>query len=399
MAGSVASGPNGGSSAQGGVSSASAGTGASGMAGSAGSGGSSPGGFVHPGLLVQRADLERLRERVSEGVEPYLTGWNRLRNEARASLAYTPAPFAVVTRNSGGTGEGNTELRADATRAFFHAVQWFVAEDEVHAQKSAEILNAWSSTLTAIEGDADRFLAAGLYGYLLANAGEILRHTYEGWSETDADRFEQMLVEIFYPLSHEFLETHAGSRADHHFANWDAAQLVNIASIGVFSDNRALYDEAVDYFYNGAGNGNILRAVYDGETGQLQESGRDQAHAQLGIGLLAALCETAWNQGDDLYGAADNRLLKGFEYTARYLLGDEVPFKTYMDQSRTHTEISAVNRDQRRPIYEMVLNHYTSRRGIPAPFTQSLAEAIRPEGFHGDHPGFGTLLHTRPPAP
>jgi hypothetical protein len=435
--GSGASGPNGGSSAQGGAPNASAGAsgsggsgngtggsgagasgsagegatsgaanagatgnaGASGMAGSAGRGGSSPGAFVHPGLLLQRADLERLRERVSEGVEPYLAGWNRLRNEARSSIDYTPTPFAVVTRNSGGTGEGNTELRDDATRAFFHAVQWFVAEDEAHAEKSAEILNAWSSTLTAIEGDADRFLAAGLYGYLLANAGEILRHTYGGWSEADADRFEQMLVEIFYPLSHEFLETHAGSRVDHHFANWDAAQLVNIASIGVFSDDRALYDEAVDYFYDGAGNGNILRAVYDGETGQLQESGRDQAHAQLGIGLLAALCETAWNQGDDLYGAADNRLLKGFEYTAQYLLGNEVPFKTYMDQSRTHTEISAVNRDQRRPIYEMVLNHYTSRRGIPAPFTQELAAAIRPEGFHGDHPGFGTLLHTRPPTP
>jgi hypothetical protein len=138
-----------------------------------------------------------------------------------------------------------------------------------------------------------------------------------------------------------------------------------------------------------------MRAVFDGETGQLQESGRDQAHAQLGIGLLAALCETAWNQGDDLYATADNRLLKGFEYTAAYLLGNDVPFRTYMDQSRTHTEISSVNREQRRPIYEMVLHHFTSRRGVPAPFTEELAAAIRPEGFHGDHPGFGTILHTR----
>jgi hypothetical protein len=373
--------------------------GASGSAGSAGSAAGSEGAFVHPGLLFRAEDLERMRASVSAGEEPYLAGWNRLRSEGRASVDYQPTPFAVVTRNSGGTGEGNTELRDDATRAFFNAVEWVVSEDEAHARKSAEILNAWSGTLTSIEGDADRFLAAGLYGYLLANAGEILRYTYAGWSEADTDRFERMLVEIFYPLSHEFLETHAGSRVDHHFANWDAAQLVNIASIGVFADDRAMYDEAVHYFYNGAGNGNIMRAVYDGETGQLQESGRDQAHAQLGIGLLAALCETAWNQGDDLYAAADNRLLKGFEYTAQYLLGYDVPFKTYMDQSRTHTEISSVSREQRRPIYEMVLNHYTNRRGVPAPFTEQLAEAIRPEGFHGDHPGFGTLLHTRPPTP
>jgi hypothetical protein len=146
---------------------------------------------------------------------------------------------------------------------------------------------------------------------------------------------------------------------------------------------------------NGEGNGNILRAVFDGETGQLQESGRDQAHAQLGIGLLAAMCQTAFHQGDDLFSYDENRLLKGFEYTAQYLLGYEVPFRTYMDQSRTHTEISPLQREQRRPIYEMVVNHYAVRQGVPAPFSAELAAAIRPEGYHGDHPGFGTLLFSR----
>jgi hypothetical protein len=356
----------------------------------------SPGAFLHPGLLLTLADLERMRAMVNAGTEPYVAGWNRLRAEGRASADHQPTPFAIVTRSSGGAGTGNTELRDDATRAFFNAVEWFVSEDAAHAEAAARILNAWSSTLTGIEGDADRFLAAGLYGYLLANAAEILRYTYPAWAPADVERFERMLLEIFYPLSHEFLETHAGSRVDHHFANWDAAQLASIASIGVFADDQAMYREAIDYFYDGPGNGNIVRAVFDGETGQLQESGRDQAHAQLGIGLLAALCETAWNQGEDLYAAHDNRLLKGFEYTASYLLGNDVPFRTYMDQSRTHTEISAVNREQRRPIYEMVIHHYTSRRGIPAPFSAELAAAIRPEGFHGDHPGFGTILFTRP---
>jgi hypothetical protein len=396
VGGSSAAGAGNGAAAGGGNGAGSGGSGAGGSAGSAtGGGAGTPGAFVHPGLLFQRADLERMRAMVAAGTEPFIAGWSRLESDGRASADYQPTPFAVVTRTSGGTGEGNAELRDDAMRAFLNSVEWFISEDEAHALKAAEILDAWSSTLTAIEGDADRFLAAGLYGYLLANAGEILRHTYPGWSEANQDRFERMLLDIFYPLSHEFLETHAGSRVDHHFANWDAAQLVNIASIGVFADDRAKYDEAVDYFYNGPGNGNIMRAVFDGETGQLQESGRDQAHAQLGIGLLAALCETAWNQGDDLYAADDNRLLKGFEYTASYLLGNDVPFRVYMDQSRTHTEISAVNREQRRPIYEMVLHHYTSRRSVTAPFTEELAAAIRPEGFHGDHPGFGTILHTR----
>jgi hypothetical protein len=372
-------------------------TGGSG-AGGGGTGGSAgnPGGFVHPGLLLKMEDLQRMRAMVAARTEPYLSGWNRLRAESRASVTYQPTPFAVVTRVSDGSGTGNTELRDNAAAAFLNAVEWAVTGDEAHARKAAEILNAWSSTLTAIQGDADRFLAAGLYGYPMVNAAEILRATYPAWPQADLARFRSMMLGIFYPLNHEFLTTHAGSRPDHHFANWDAAQLVSIISIAVFADDRAKYDEAVSYFSGGVGNGNINRAVYDGETGQLQESGRDQAHAQLGIGLLATFCETAWNQGDDLYGYGGNRLLKGFEYTAQYLLGRDVPFKTYSDQSRTHTVISSVNREQRRPIYEMVWNHYTRRRSVPAPFTQELANAIRPEGWHGDHPSFGTILFTRP---
>ena len=67
------------------------------------------------------------------------------------------------------------------------------------------------------------------------------------------------------------------------------------------------------------------------EEGQCQESGRDQQHTQLGLGHLAEACEVAWNQGLDLYGESDNRLLKGFEYTARYNLDQDVPFVPYAE--------------------------------------------------------------------
>jgi hypothetical protein len=393
LASSGAAGAVGAASASGGFTAGSAGSSVNGSGGLAGAAGS----FVHPGLLLRREDIERVRDAVAAETEPYASGWKRLRMEGRAALSYEPHPFAVVTRTAGAEGAGNKELRDDANAAFFHAVQFAVSGEPAYASKAMEILDAWSSTLSAIEGDADRFLAAGLYGYQLANAAELLRYTDAGWSADGVNAFEQMLLRVFYPLTHEFLVTHAGSRVDHHFANWDAAMLVTVMSIGVFSNDRAKYDEASDYFLSGPGNGAIGHAVFDGETGQLQESGRDQAHAQLGIGLLAALCETAYGQGDDLYAAEDNRLLKGFEYTAQYLLGMDVPFKTYTDQSRTFTEISPVNREQRRPIYEMVWNHYSGRRGLPAPFIEQLASAIRPEGYHGDHPGFGTLLFTRAP--
>lgn len=45
-------------------------------------------------------------------------------------------------------------------------------------------------------------------------------------------------------------------------------------SIGVLADNKTMFNEALDYFYNGGGNGAIKKTIwqiYDDGTGQVQE--------------------------------------------------------------------------------------------------------------------------------
>ena len=168
-------------------------------------------------------------------------------------------------------------------------------------------------------------------------------------------------------------------------------------------DNRDIYNEAINYFKYGPGNGCIERAVWyihpDG-LGQWQESGRDQGHNTLGIGLMGAFCEMAWSQGLDLYGYDDNRFLKGAEYVAKYNLGDSVLYKPYTNCLGVDQEvISAAARGVIRPIWEMVYNHYAKRKGLPAPYSKLFAEKVRPEGGCGnygggggfDQPGYGTL--------
>jgi hypothetical protein len=247
----------------------------------------------------------------------------------------------------------------------------------------------------------------------MAAAAETLRATYPAWQSADQESLKTKLLTLFYPPLHNFLIYHepdglvhtSTAVNQHFFASWDAGAMATIAAIGVFADDRAKYQEALDAFKNGTGNGAIFRAVWDANSGQLMESGRDPEHAQLGIGELATLCEIAWNQGDDLYGYDGNRLLKGFEYTASYLLGNMVPFSTYSDPFRTDTMISQESMPAQvagamsnpRPIYEMVWNHYLQRRNVPAPFTRQIAEKIRPEGFNADHIGYGTLFFTREP--
>jgi len=365
--------------------------------------------MIHPGILHTSADLQRLKERVAEGAQPYVVGWERVKSDPRASLDYVPEPYAVVQRTPDRASYDS--LMQDVHAAELHAISWVITGEEAHAKKAAEILDAWSNTITSIPSTGEPVLAAGIAGYQLAAAAETLRATYPAWDGMAAQRLQSKLLTIFYPPLHNFLIYHDGDGLEHqntgvnvHFyTNWDASAMVTIGAIGVFADDRAKYQEALDAFTSGTGNGNITRAIYDADTGQPMEAGRDPEHAQLGIGLLATLAEIAWNQGDDLYGYDNDRLLKGFEYMASYLLGNSVPFATYSDAYRTHTMISQeATADQitsamttPRPIYELVWNHYVQRRCRTAPFTQQLVELKRPEGFRADHVGYGTLLHAR----
>ncbi len=349
--------------------------------------------FVHPGLLHTRADLDRMRQRVAAREEPWAGGFEALR-QAHGSRAdwRLCGPRATVTRSPRGS-DGDNQMVLDGNAAYQNALMWCLTGDRAHARKAAEILDAWSATLRRIDGH-DAPLAAGLNGFKFVNAAELLRHTPSGWPPAAAERCERLFREVVLPpLAH--FATYANG-------NWDAACLKTLLAIGVYCDAPDLAERAIAYFHEGAGNGRLTHYVVS-PAGQCQESGRDQQHAQLGLGLLAEACEIAWNQGIDLYGACDNRLLQGFEYTARYNLGEEVPFVPHTDRTGKyrHRKISPEGRLKLRPLYEMVWNHYENRRGIPAPYSRRAADRIRPEGAaHGaDHPGFGTLLFSLPPRP
>ena len=119
------------------------------------------------------------------------------------------------------------------------------------------ILNAWSGTLKTITGNADRWLAAGIYGYQSANAAELVRDA-PGF---DRGRFQSMLRNIFYPMNEDFLNRHNGACITNYWANWDLCSMSSIMAIGIFNDDDALFDRAVDYFWNGDGNGSINNAI------------------------------------------------------------------------------------------------------------------------------------------
>lgn len=361
--------------------------------------------FVHPGLLHTDADFTRMREKVAANVEPWASGWTKLLQTGRSHLGNNPRPLERVVR--GGDGSNVGQMFVDVARAYQIALRWKISGDAAYAEKAIAYLNAWSSTMKELTGNADRFLAAGIYGYQFANAGEIMR-TYDGWAKADMKRFQDLLLNVFYPMNRHFLQVHNGAHITNYWANWDQCNLAAMLAIGVFCDRRDIYDDALNYYKTGPGNGASTQAVYyihPGYLGQWQESGRDQGHTTLGIGLAGAFCEMAWNQGDDMYGLNNNRLLAGAEYVAKSNLRDasnnfySLPFAPYRNSHSYHDGVSPAALGIQRPVWELVYHHYVNRKGLAAPYTALMAAQVRAEGDggNGDQQGLGTLTCTRDP--
>lgn len=318
--------------------------------------------FVHPGMLQSRQDLEFMKAKVAAGEEPWKKAWDNLLAQPYSSLSFQAKPVAHIARGSfGRASSGDRELSASANAAYSHALQWYVTGDKAHARKAIEVIQAWSGVLWDFEGN-DAKLLAGWTGGVFSNAAEILRSTGSGWADADIKQFKRMLLTVYYPLLMNFFPEANG--------NWDAAIIDTLLSIGIFCDDRAIFDRAVGHFRRGPGNGGITKYVYP--SGQCDENARDQGHAQLGLGYFARAARVAWNQGVDLWGAADNRLALGFEYTAKYMLGEDPP---------AYGVISSAGRGRFSDIYESVYQHYHFIRGLEMPYTARAIERTRPDGW------------------
>ena len=326
---------------------------------------------------------------VAAGTHPWIDDWNKLITDSEAQRTYTAGVNADM-------GANRQRADADAHAAYLNALRWYISGDTTYADAAVNICNAWSTAVNQVPSNTG---LVGIPIFDFAMAGEVLR-LYSGWSAPDFARFKTMMTTYLYPSCHDFLTNHNGAAIDAYWANWDACNLGAMIAMGVLCDDADKFNEGVNYFKSGAGNGCIMNAVYYLHTptfGQWQESGRDQEHAQLGIGLLGAACQVAWNQGVDLFGFDNNRLLAGAEYVAQTNLSQAVPYLYYTNSDAANQDwvsINGMGRLDDRPVWELIYNHYAVLEGLSAPNSQAMAQLMRPEHGSADHFGYGTLAFT-----
>lgn len=337
--------------------------------------------FVHPGGVHTLEDLNRMKAKVLAKESPWIEGWNQMIKDSKAQNTYTARPSTSV---SGASGVRQQAAR-DATAAYYNILRWYVTGDESYAKCAVRILNAWSSTVNGVvSGELFQ-----LPIMMLVQSAELVR-LYPGWAEADINRYKSMCSNYFYPACRDFIGK-CGS-----WSGWDGPANSCILYIGVFCDDRAKFNEAVEYYKNGAGGGALLNMVCQ-PSGQVAEMGRDIPHSEIGPGSAAELCQTAYNQGVDLFGYADNRLLAAYEYMSKYNLNhpvDWVPYNDCVNNNFYYMSVLNSYRISESPAYEIIYNHYVVRKGLSAPYTKAM---INMKGFRavgGEYSGYSALTYT-----
>ena len=401
--------------------------------------------FRHPGLLHSEEDFEAVRARLAAGDEHALDALEALRTAppVNGDHGHNWGVNEYISRGISGQ-ENYMNAYRNAARAYQCALLWKITGDEGYGDVAIDVLNAYRIYNKGLAGNTNVSLIPGFIGYQFINAAEIMRD-YKKWPEEDFELFKQYMIDVWFTTAQDFLERrHDTVEREqnwyHYHSNWGLGNALFCVSLGVLCDLPDIYNYGMYWLKEGPGNESLcVTALHPdafgqglcgygwglipwfhkdergplGYLNQMQESGRDQGHAMAALGLLSYAFESAYNQGDNAFCNLTNTLIPGqagaamvagaAEYVAAYNSGtDDLPYK----QNWWMGGLNATGRGQWRPIWQLFINHYENRMGIPMNFCRTMKGIIGMErggGSYGnnsggyDHTGFGDLMYSDRP--
>lgn len=324
--------------------------------------------FNHPGIYYTMADLENIKKNKDIEGSVWNDGYTQLINSELSSSDYMRKNDAKNYDPETGTmfwkivergpynnpDKGSTPFSKDGLAAHYNMLRWYIDGDVNNAKKAMELLNGWAATLEGvINNDSKLIVAINAPAYI--NAAELLKHVYNNdstvkdqdkWSQNDMDKFESFVKKLYVVIEEYYPQANG---------NWDALMSAANMSIGVYLDDKYIFNRALQQYTRGdvvpgtVSMGALPNDIY--ENGENAESNRDQVHAGMGIDGLCHSAEIAWNQNINLFKCYDNRLVKGVLYSLQYnYLNENVESNTFIsDKKRGGMYISG---------FDIIANYY-----------------------------------------
>lgn len=313
--------------------------------------------FARPGVPFTLADLTQLKANITQ--EPWLTGYNALRNDARSKLDYSMrGPFTTVTR---APNLNNDAWKSDMQAIHNLTFMYVFTGDSAYARKATNMLDLWARTNTSWGGN-ESMLDIGDFVPYFVPAADILRSTFPGWSVSNSTNVEKYFRDVLYP--HSWVPA---PLRDH---NKGAIMLEIAIGIAAYLGDPVRFQQAIETYRMDAGGG-LRNSLPNGEVG---DTGRDD-HWWVQIQALGWSAEVAWKQGVDLFSELDNRLLAMSELYHRYSLSPAgtIPFIPFGGYSAYYVNWGIPTGVRRHsPFNNIIENAYSRRKGISTPYTTQM---------------------------
>ncbi|HEY3555976.1 discoidin domain-containing protein [Kribbella sp. NPDC051137] len=366
-------------------------------------------GFVHPGLAVSASSLELARKQTRAGVEPWASYYAAMTATTYASTTFSSRNRGSVVDRPGTAAFNSQGVESkfidDAFRAYTQAILYFVNGDPVYRENALKLIRIWAHMdPNAYVYYPDAHIHSGAPLLRMLAAAEILRYSSvtapaaDGYdlTWTDADTAD-LTGNLIVPLTQTFLYR------NRNFMNQHSYSLIGAIAGYVFTDNLPRYREAVEWFSVNSTNpdddtnGALSKVMpviskddprnpYHRTFVQLQEMGRDQAHAWDDVTMLTQLARVIDIQGTKLdpvhgtvstrpdavsvYAFGGNRLLRGAEQFFAFMLGKTIP---WIDTTRRGGVLSQAYRGR---IFDPTNELYTIYRQKLGPAIATIAPSI-----------------------
>jgi hypothetical protein len=295
--------------------------------------------WQHPGVLLNQAQLDFIKQQVTAKVQPYYQEFLNAQNSQFGNKAYqVSGPYAGGVNQCGSFSSPDNGCSAadmDTGVAYVQALLWYITEDPTYASNAIKIMNNYAYNLKGFAGFTPGYpcpgatktcsnapLQAAWDSEKWPRVAEIIRYGHggsAGWAANDIAAFSNMLKNVYEPLIYN------GSASN---GNWELSMIEGMMGIAVFNEDAALLSHAQlfwsqripAYFYNyeldnplypnshapaprGTPTWNGQAIFSASTTGVSQETCRDLKHTEDGISAAINAAETDYLQGGNLYTA------------------------------------------------------------------------------------------------